>query len=265
MRILLISLSLLVLVGLAVAGNVTVNETAINRTLNQTALNLSVNATPTPIPTITPILTSTPTPTPSPTPTPVNQTNVTLEELVKILQKQVEDLKKQNEILREENKKLRQQIANLTKRLAELERRPITWEDVESKVDEYYVQFTYWTGWLWPMLTFYLIYRYRKPALETEEERIQEAVETIVKEKQREWFSYQVRKKGVEAVAEDDTELAIFRSLGIYTIGDLLGKSDEEIIEAFKKKYKPSADLLEHFKNRIKEIKERLKEVDDNA
>ncbi|ADB57924.1 hypothetical protein [Archaeoglobus profundus] len=261
MRILLILFSLLMLVGLAVAGNVTVNETAVNQTLNQTNLNLSINVTPTPIPTLTPV----PTPTPTPTPTPANQTNMTLEELVKVLQKQVEDLRKQNEILREEIKKLREENKRLKEKLAKLERRPITWEDVENKVDEYYVQFTYWTGWLWPILTFYLILRYRKPAIETEEERIQEAVEKIVREKQREWFCYQVRKKGIETVAEDDTELAIFRSLGIYTIGDLLSKSDEELIEAFKEKYKPTADLLEHFKNRLKEIKEKLKEVDSDA
>ncbi len=261
MRILLILFSLLMLVGLAVAGNV--NETAVNQTLNQT--NLSVNVTPTPIPTLTPVPTPTIVPTPTPTPTLANQTNMTLEELVKVLQKQIEDLKKQNEILREEIKKLREENAKLKEKLAKLERRPITWEDVERTVDEYYVQFTYWTGWFWPILTFYLIFRYRMPAIETEEERIQEAVEKIVKEKQKEWFSYQVRKKGIETVAEDDTELAIFRSLGIYTIGDLLSKSDEELIKAFEEKYKPTADLLEHFKNRLKEIKKKLKEVNSNA
>jgi|GEM_PF-1978914 FtsZ-binding cell division protein ZapB len=203
--------------------------------------------------------------------TPVNRTKtnetaeISLEELVKILQSQLEELKKQNEILREENRKLRQEIANLTKRLEELKKKPITWDDIAEKVDEYYVQFVYWTGWLWPMLTFYLIYRYRRPAVEAEEERIQEAVEKLAKEKQREWYSFQIRRRGIEAFAEDETELAIFRALGIHTVADILDRSEQEIVEAFKAKYQPTADIEEHFKNRLKEIKEKLKGADSNA
>ncbi|AIY90062.1 hypothetical protein [Geoglobus acetivorans] len=189
-----------------------------------------------------------------------NQTaEMSVEELVNILQSQLEELKKQNEILREENKKLREQIANLTKRLEELERKPITWEDVEQTVDEYYIQFAYWTGWLWPTLTFFLIYRYRRPAREEEAERIQEAVEKLTREKQREWYSFQIRRRGIESVAEDETELAIFRALGVHTVGDLLSMSESELVEAFKSKYQPTADLLEHFRSRLREIREQLR------
>ncbi len=224
--------------------NETGNLTAFNGTMKQNQQNQTLNQT---------------------VKTPVNHTKgnettqVSLEELVKILQSQLEELKKQNEILREENRKLRQEIANLTKRLEKLEKRPITWRDVSEKVDEYYVQFVYWTGWLWPMLMFYLIYRYRRPAVDVEEERIQEAVEKLAKEKQREWYSFQIRRRGIEAFAEDETELTIFRALGIHTVADILDRSEQEIVEAFKTKYQPTADIEEHFRNRLREIKEQLR------
>jgi len=270
MKRLLLIFSLLVMLAVSAvnAENVTGNSTfEVNTTLNGTALSGSINVIQ-----VNMTVNATATPTPTPTPAPVmnetvNQTasntavneSISTDELIKILQKQLEDQKKQIEVLTEEIKKLREENARLKEELAKLRKRPITWEDVEQTVDEYYIQFVYWTGWLWPMLTFYMIYRYRKPAREEEAERIQEAVEKLTKEKQREWYSFQIRKRGIEAVAEDETELAIFRALGIYTIGDLLNRSESELIEAFKSKYHPTADLLEHFKNRLKEIREQLK------
>ncbi len=186
-----------------------------------------------------------------------NQT-IPTEELIKILQQQIEDLRKQNEILQEEINKLRKENLELRKKIRELEEKPVTWEDIEESIDTTYAMFTYWTGWLWPLLTAFLILRYRKQAREEEELRIKEAAEQIVREKQREWYNYQIKKKSIEKLVEDESEAMIFRSLGIYTVNDLLNKEESEIIEAFKQKYQPTADLLEHFKNRLKEIKENM-------
>jgi len=276
MRKLLLIFSLLTLAIPAFAGNVTgnitmnVTENHTNATLTNTtipALNISHNYSR--------VLTNTTLPDQMNETTPLNisqeitpnQTNqsVSIEELVVILQAQLEDLKKQNQILNEEIKTLRRENMNLTQRISELEREPVTFEDVEESVNKYYVQFVYWTGWAWPALAFFLIFRYRRPALEVEEERIHEAVDRIVKEKQREWYSYQIRRQGLEEYTEDETELAIFRALGIHTIADLLGKNEQDLLDAFKRKYQPTEDIEEHFRNRIREIKEKLKEADINA
>lgn len=193
---------------------------------------------------------------------PISNESINIDELVMIMQVQLKDLKTQNMILNEEIKTLRRDNANLTERLAELERKPVTYDDIEDTVDELYIQFAYWTAWIWPILALFLFVRYRKPAQEAEEERLQEAVETITKNTQREWYSHQVRKQGIEGYAADETELAIFRALQIHTVADLVGMEDKDIIEAFKAKYEPTADIEEHFKNRIAEIKKGLKEVD---
>ena len=217
----------------AMQGNQTGNGTQANQSANQT--NASV---------------------------PISNESINIDELVMIMQVQLKDLKTQNMILNEEIKTLRRDNANLTERLSELERKPVTYDDVEDTVDELYIQFVYWTGWIWPVMTLFLFLKYRKPAQEAEEERLHEAVETITKEKQQEWYSHQVRKQGIEGYAADETELAIFRALQIHTVADLVGMEDKDIMEAFRLKYEPTADIEEHFKNRIAEIKKGLKEVD---
>jgi len=196
----------------------------------------------------------------------VNETSVQnsngsmpLEELVSLQADEIRRLREQLEILNAEIQELRRENAELKERIAELEKKPVTWDDVEETVNTYYVMFTYWTGWIWPILAFYLIFRYRKPAREEEAERIEEAAEKVAKEKQREWFSFQIRERGIESVAEDETELSIFRALGINTIGDLLEADDTTLLESFRRKYHPSADLEEHFKNRLKAIRESIK------
>ncbi len=189
----------------------------------------------------------------------VKNATMPLEELVKVQAEEIKQLRKQIDILTAEIQDLRKENMLLRKKIAELEKKPVTWKDVEKAVDTYYAIFTYWTGWFWPLLAFFLIFKYRKPAREEEAERIEEAAEKVAKEKQREWFSFQIRKRGIESVAEDETELSIFRALGINTIGDLLKTDETKLLEAFKKKYHPSEDLVEHFKNRVKAIRESIK------
>ena len=253
MRKLLTIFSLLMLVAVVFAaeGNTTntTNATVANMTVNATKGNVPVNQTAAP----------TNTTTPAPQNQTVSNASMPLEELVKIQAEEIKKLREQIEILNAEIQELRKENAELKERIAELEKKPITWEDVEEAVNDYYVMFSYWTGWFWPALAFYLIFRYRKPAREEEAERIQEAAEKVAKEKQREWFSFQIRKRGIESVAEDETELSIFRALGINTIGDLLEADETKLLEAFKQKYHPSEDLVEHFKNRVKAIRESIK------
>jgi len=261
MRRLLTIFSLLLLVAAAFAaeGNAT-NATLANLTVNATAPgNLTVNASEAP----SNVTNQTTAPTNATAPAPQNLTvsnaSMPLEQLVQIQADEIDKLREQIEILNAEIQELRKENAELKERIAELEEKPVTWEDVQETVDAYYAMFTYWTGWMWPLLAFYLIFRYRKPAREEEAERIEEAAEKVAKEKQREWFSFQIRKRGIESVAEDETELSIFRALGINTIGDLFEADESKLLEAFKKKYHPSEDLVEHFKNRLKAIKDNIK------
>jgi|Deesub1362A_J573_1020465.scaffolds.fasta_scaffold00992_5 TolA-binding protein len=260
MRRLLTIFSLLMLVAVAFAAESNATNTSLaNLTVNATGApgNLTVNASETPS-NVT--VNQTTAPTNATAPAPQNQTvsnaSMPLEQLVKIQAEEINKLREQIEILNAKIDELKKENAELKERIAELEEKPVTWEDVQETVDTYYALFSYWTGWFWPLLAFFLIFKYRKPAREEEAERIEEAAEKVAKEKQREWFSFQIRKRGIESVAEDETELSIFRALGINTIGDLLEADEPKLLEAFKKKYHPSEDLVEHFKNRLKAIKE---------
>lgn len=261
MRRLLTIFSLLMLVAVAFAAegnatnatlaNLTVNTTVAssNLTVNASEANATVNQTAEPTNATAPALQN----------LTVSNASMPLEQLVQIQADEIDKLREQIEILNEEIQELRKENAELKERIAELEEKPVTWEDVQETVDAYYAMFTYWTGWMWPLLAFYLIFRYRKPAREEEAERIEEAAEKVAKEKQREWFSFQIRKRGIESVAEDETELSIFRALGINTVGDLLSADESKLLEDFKNKYHPSEDLVEHFKNRLRAIKDSIK------
>ncbi len=221
------------------------NVTTVNMTVNETNAS-KINAT---APPAAPA---------APPPKNVTNASMPIEQLVQLQADQIKKLREQVEILSEEVRQLREENARLKERIAELEAKPITWEDVEDTVNSYYTMFTFWTGWIWPILAFYLVKRYRKPAREEEMEAIAEASERIAMEKQREWYSHQIMTRSIETVAEDESEVMIFRSLGIFTIKDLLNTKETELVEAFKRRYEPTADLLEHFQNRIHEIKKKL-------
>ena len=200
----------------------------------------------------------------------VTLTNMSYQQLVEIQQKQIEEMKKQIEIMRAEIEELRKENADLKKQLEELKKKPVTWEDISQTVLTYYNLFMFWTGWIWPLLMLVLIRRYRNPAREEEAERIEEAAEKVAQEKLRQWYEYQVKSRSIEAVCEDETEAIIFRSLGINTVRDLKSLEDNEIVNRFKEKYHPTADVLEHFKNRLEEIRKLIgpvekKEEDNNA
>lgn len=185
----------------------------------------------------------------------ITLTNMSYQQLVEIQQKQIEEMKKQIEIMKAEIEELRKENAELKKQLEELKKKPITWEDFEQTVITYYNLFMFWTGWMWPLFMLVLIRRYRNPAREEEAQRIEEAAEKVAQEKLRQWYEYQVKSRSIEAVCEDETEAIIFRSLGINTVSDLKALEDDEIVSRFKEKYHPTADVLEHFKNRLEEIR----------
>lgn len=252
-RIIIEAFVLYMLVGAALAATNSTNSTnATNATLPANTTNIS---------NVTLVNES----------TPANASTITVnyQQLVEIQQKQIEELKKQVEVLRAEVEQLRRENAELKEQIEELKKKPITWEDFEQTVETYYTQFMFWTGWIWPLLMLVLIRRYRNPAREEEAQRIEEAAEKVAQEKLRQWYEFQVKSRSIEAVCEDETEAIIFRSLGINTIKDLKSTEDSKIVARFKEKYHPTADVLEHFKNRLEEIRKLIgpaeKEGDSDA
>lgn len=182
-----------------------------------------------------------------------------------------EQLRKQIEILQKALEERNRQIKELEEEIERLKAEQWSWETAKEKAEEQYIL---WVPYLFPLVLGGLVVSYRKykKMKKYMEVQIDLKAKELKEELLSEYLKKDLLKAKIETIVDDPNLLVILKTIipqitgsPEITKGDILELDIEKVAELARKRFLLKENRVEYLKKKLAELKEKIKEEENNV